>query len=199
MYLITPTLLNSWNYIFKAQGDRADEAYEQFVSMLKREKFEPNKYMLEGIEFEKKCIQGEVDGISEIIENGAFQVSGSKPITVDKTDYLLYGRIDVLKSGVIYDIKKNQKYSVGKYFDSYQHHIYMELIPEAKKFVYLIGTNASKAKKQETGREYDIFTEVYDRDECNDLENAIRFFTNWLEMNGLLEIYKKNWEAKRYD
>ena len=139
--LITATLLNSWKYLFNNQaGEESQETlYNDFLKVLKREPTETTPAMALGNEFEKECYEGKVEGISEIIKGGAFQLSASKIETIGNYNFLLYGRIDVLKNGIIYDIKRVGKYSdVQKYYTSVQHVMYLKLIPQAKEFKYLI-------------------------------------------------------------
>lgn len=70
-YLVTPSLLNSWLYIYQTQEEEyTKEAYESFLKTLKREPVEPNEFMLRGIEFEDECVAGNVEKVSPIIENG---------------------------------------------------------------------------------------------------------------------------------
>ena len=87
VYLITPSLLNSWGWIWNC-ADSVDErekdeisledkiynarlqAIEDFKKTLARIPSEPNKFMQEGIEFEEECYKGNTC-ISPIIEDGA--------------------------------------------------------------------------------------------------------------------------------
>jgi hypothetical protein len=199
MLLITASLLNSWSYLFEDLEDEAsEEKYKEFLEYLENDKTKPripNKYMLEGIWFENECCKGNVEGISNLIKDGCFQLSASKKATIDGQDFLMYGKLDCLKEGIIYDIKKNSYYEVGKYFGSYQHHFYMELIPEAYKFVYLIGVDNSQDVYAETGIKYSIFEETYTRKECHSLEQTIREFIEWLKRKNLYETYERNWRS----
>jgi len=199
-YLITPSLLNSWAYIrtcvdgvVEANSDtmcledkktmRQEEAFKSFLKTLYREPIETNVYMKQGIEFEESCYRGETC-ISPIIENGAYQISGTKDVEVEGIDFVMYGRLDVLKGGVIYDIKRDMKYSPQKYLKSYQHGFYLELFDTANKFEYLIydGNN--------------LHIETYYRDQCESMESVIGLFVRWLKKNNLLDIYLTNWESK---
>jgi len=182
---ITASLLNSWGYIFKANEEYADKAYEDFVKTLNRIKIEPTFYMKRGIFFEKKCVEGKVPEISNVIEGGAFQAYFEKDLEVDDYDIRILGYLDVLKEGIIYDIKRVSKYERPKYLDSFQHHVYMELVPEAKEFNYLV---ASGSKDENV----DIFTETYRRDEAQDVRIIIKQFFNWLQENNLFDLYLQN-------
>lgn len=198
-YLITPSLLNSWLYIEEsgnsvkeAQSDtmsledkirlKQEETKKDFIKTLNREKFEPNKYMLAGIEFEKECYEGK-NCVSPIIEGGCFQAVGMKNIEVDGQNFLMYGRLDVLKAGVIYDIKKVIRYSLPKYSWSCQHQFYMELFPKCKEFQYLI----FDGKK--------LHVEKYLPSESTQIAVLIHQFINYLKINNLLDVYKEKWKS----
>ena len=183
--LITATLLNSWKYLFNNQaGEESQETlYNDFLKVLKREPTETTPAMALGNEFEKECYEGKVEGISEIIKGGAFQLSTSKIETIGNYNFLLYGRIDVLKNGIIYDIKRVGKYSdVQKYYTSVQHVMYLKLIPQAKEFKYLISDSEC------------IYTETYDRNDIIEpIETTIINFVNWLKRNDLFDLYVEKW------
>lgn len=198
-YLITPSLLNSWGWIYNcvdsvssSENDKIsleDKIYEaqlkakdDFIKALKREYSEPNEYMLAGIQFEKECYEGKTC-FSKIIEGGCFQIVGKKNITVDGMKFLMYGKLDVLKGGTIYDIKRVWKYTRPKYNKSYQHGFYLELFNRANKFEYLIFDGNKPHFEQ------------YFPDECEKTENVIRRFIEYLEAEGLLELYKQNWKC----
>lgn len=202
-YLITTSLLNSWAYIWncvdgvkEAETDKIsfDEklynkqknAYEGFVSALNRIKTPTNEFMQLGIDFEKDCYDGKTE-FSKIIENGQFQVVGMKEIEVDGMKFLMYGILDVLKAGVIYDIKRVIKYSRPKYINSFQHNFYFCLYPNVKEFTYLIYDGYKYHKES-----------YYDVEKAQDIiDGAIRDFINYLKERNLLEIYKEKWKCKK--
>lgn len=201
-YLITPSLLNAWGWMWNCEDSvrEADKdtisledkvslasmkAKEDFIKALNREKSEPNQYMQAGIEFEEECYKGNTC-ISPIIEGGAYQIVGRKETEVNGMKFLMYGRLDVLKGGIIYDIKRIWKYSLPKYAKSYQHQFYFELFPSAYKFEYL----AYDGNK--------LHREVYFPSEnTREIENVIATFLKWLEENNLLEVYKEKWRCVR--
>jgi hypothetical protein len=186
-FKVTATLLNSWNYIYQVEDDKTKEAYDSFVKTLQRIKEPPNFFMQRGLDFEKDCYSGIVQDISRVIRDGAFQVYVEKPIKVDDMNVTLVGVLDVLKSGVIYDIKRVNQYDLQKYYTSYQHHIYFELVEDADKFVYLVAAG--------TNNDYvSFYQEEYTREEKIDVSKAISQFYQFLRDNGLWETYKKNWE-----
>lgn len=185
LYKITATLLNSWNYIFQAKPEYQQDAYDSFVKYLNRVKEPPNFFMKRGLEFEEDCYNGQVPIISEIVRDGAFQVYAEKDINVDGYAIRLLGYLDVLKEGIIYDIKRVNQYDLQKYFGSYQHHMYFELVPEATDFVYLIGAGS---------KTINVYTEEYTREERIDIAQVIRKFFQYLDENDLTQVYIENWK-----
>ena len=199
-YLITPSLLNSWAYIWtcvdgvrEAESDKVcledkkadaqEKALQDFLKTLNREPIEDNFFMKQGREFEDACYRGETC-VSPIIKGGAYQIVGTKDVTIDGINFVMYGRLDVLKGGIIYDIKRVMKYAPQKYLKSYQHGFYFELFKEAYEFEYLVYDGK------------DLHIETYYRDQCVDLSQVIRNFIKWLGDYGLLEIYFDKWVSK---
>lgn len=121
--------------------------------------------------------------VADIVRGGQFQVKAKKPVAVNGTDFLLYGRLDVLKAGDIDDIKFTKNYDRGKYFGSTQHPMYFELIPEARRFSYLISNGT------------DVWTETYTREETRSIYPVIGDFADWLDAAGLTQIYREKWRA----
>ena len=100
-----------------------------------------------------------------------------------RMDVVLYGRLDALKAGTIYDIKFSKGYERGKFYSSTQHPTYMLLIPEAQTFSYLVSNGM------------DVWTECYRRDETPDIRPIISDFFDWLDAFGLMDVFKEHWKA----
>lgn len=201
MYLMTHSLLSSWLYAMKSSPyeDLTSErdAYGDFLKTLRREPTETTQAMQNGIDFENMVtdiVNGvKVDSnekwydaackVAKIVSGGQLQYKAKKQIVVFGIPILLYGRLDVLKAGEIIDIKFSSGYERGKYFDSTQHPVYLELIPEAYQFTYLI-TNGS-----------DLWKETYRREETQSIIPTIEYFLAYLKESGLWEEYAKHWEA----
>jgi hypothetical protein len=175
--LITPSLLNSWAYCVHS-GVVGD-----FLKVLNREPTEKTEAMAKGDEFEKWAIAN----IDEL-KGGAYQCTASKQLG----DYVLYGRVDVLKAGIVYDVKYTANYDVGKYYGNYQTPIYLEMIPEARKMVYIIGNK--DVQDYEEGNAY-IYREEYTRDDCRPVSVILREFEQWLTVCGFMNIYKEKWRS----
>lgn len=199
-YLMTHSLLSSWLHAIKDSPfeDSTTERnpMEEFLQVLRREPTETTEAMQKGIDFENlvtDIVNGRGDAenkwfdaaqkVAAIVRGGQLQYKARRRITVSGMDFILYGRLDCLKAGTIIDIKFSSGYDRGKYFDSTQHPTYMEIIPEAEQFVYVISNGS------------DVWTEEYRRDEVSDIKPVISDFLSWLDAVGLMPIYKEMWAA----
>jgi len=199
-YLLTHSLLSSWLYSLKENPyeDMTSErdSHAEFLATLNREPTETTDAMRRGIDFEDlvtDIVNGYGDAkntwyeaasqVADIVRGGLLQYRARKEIIVADMTLVLYGRLDALKAGGIYDIKFSRGYESGKYIDSTQHPTYFELIPEAKDFTYLV-TNGSW-----------VWRETYRREESPGIIPTISDFFSWLEMQGLMEVYKTKWLA----
>lgn len=199
-YMITHSLLSSWLYAMKENpfedATTERDPYADFLKVLNREPTETTEAMQNGIDFENlvtAIINGNADvndkwyeaakNIASRIKYGVLQCKASREIEVAGMTVLLYGRLDALHAGVIYDVKFSKSYDVGKYIDSTQHPTYFEIVPGAKEFTYLVsnGTN--------------VWPETYRRDESQDIKVIISDFFSWLSAQGLMEKYKEKWLA----
>lgn len=200
MYLLTHSLLSSWLYAMKdspyEDATTERDSFQEFLQALRREPGEQTEAMRNGVEFEDlvtDIVNGDADTehkwyeaaakVARIVKGGWLQYKAKKEITISGVKILLYGRLDVLKAGEIIDIKFSQSYERGKYISSTQHPTYMELIPEAERFTYLVSNGS------------DVWTETYRRDETPNIITIIESFLEYLKSNGLWELYTKHWAA----
>lgn len=202
-YLMTKSLLESWQYTFDCFDGGEDDAREDFLRTLRREPCEPNEFMQNGIEFENMVYgtaHGDVDPtghkwergirkLAQMIGDAPVQVRAQREIEVAGMTFLAYGVLDALKAGTIYDVKFSNKAFgsadlVGKYLNCTQHPMYFYLVPEAREFQYLVSDGE------------DIYVEAYRPEESPHIGNIISAFINNLKMDGLLDIYKEFWGAK---
>lgn len=190
-YYVTPTLLNSWQYSIK------NGTLEDFIKVLNKEEFEPTESILKGFEYEKYMQENYKETL-----NGAYQVKVNK----EYGDYLLYGIVDCLKNGIIYDYKYTKNYDVGKFFNNHQTLMYLEMIPEAKKMVYLITNKFNKVEQPDLNFkdlskiEYEvgnIFREEYTKDMFPEtIESILHKFEQWLKIYNLYDVYTEKWKCK---
>lgn len=196
-YMITHSLLYSWLYAMQYNHYEAErDAYQKFLQVLRREPTPTTEAMQNGIDFENLVTdilhdKGHVDNkwfeaaldVADIIRGGVLQFKAKRELQVNGLDILLYGRLDALKAGVVYDIKFSKTYERGKYLHSTQHPVYLALLPEAREFTYLVSNGAN------------VWQETYRREETEDVQNIISDFLVWLEQQGLMELYKEKWVA----
>ncbi len=192
-YYITPTLLNSWQYNIK------NGTLEDFIKVLNKEEFEPTESIIKGFEYEKYMQENFEETLG-----GAYQVKVSK----EYGDYLLYGIVDCLKGGIIYDYKYTKNYEVGKFFNNHQTLMYLEMVPEAKKMVYLITDKFVKEMPLSAPLNYeycgeyeykvgDIFREEYTKDMFPEtIDSILHKFEEWLKQYNLFDLYTEKWKCK---
>lgn len=194
--LITQSLLGAWLYQYQAFDQ--ESAHKDFLRVLRREKSKLTQAILDGIQFENMvtaCCEGSpppeghkwgqaVRAIADRVQGAQFQVVAQRVAVVREIPFLLYGRLDALKAGVIYDIKFSRSYQVGKYLDSPQHPMYFSLVPEARRFEYLVFTGS------------DVCVEKYDREDAPDIRDTIRDFMKYIEASKLDKLYCQKWETR---
>lgn len=195
-YLITQSLLNSWLYMYKSHDIKA--AKTTFLDTLNRVNRVKTSAMQNGIDFENYvyayCADSSIQlpdkqkkgikGVSKYLCGSVFQVSASVNRCIDGIDFVLYGILDALKLGTIYDIKLSSCYECGKYIDSPQHPMYFAICPEVDRFVYVISDGT------------DVWTETYYRQETLDINITIKQFLQYLKSDNLLNIYFSKWGSK---
>lgn len=122
--------------------------------------------------------------VAGIVGGGVLQYRAKKIVEVGGLTLVLYGRLDCLKSGEIYDIKFSKSYERGKYLDSTQHPTYLELVPEAEGFTYVVSDGS------------EVWIERYRRDETPSIIPTISDFLDWMQAMKFLDTYKEKWLAK---
>lgn len=187
-YLITPSLLNSWKYCVESEYG----SLEDFIKTLNKEEIENKEAFIKGNEFEDYMVKNYPETL-----NGCYQVKVYKNID----NFVVYGRIDCLKAGIIYDYKFTGNYDAGKFYGSYQTAVYMDLVPEAYKMQYVISNNFKKEDMtdnwEQDREQFNLFKEEYFRDDLKiDLKREINMFIQWLQKMDLLKIYQEKWESK---
>lgn len=211
-YLITQSLLSAWLYLFNCSEDNSEQAREDFLTSLRREESVPSEEMLRGISFEdavnaylngdeyapedhaklysKRGGESEeaecVRKVAEIMRGGTYQLTAYKDVHIAGIDFLLMAKCDWVRAGVIYDCKRVTNYEPGKYYESAQHPMYMEVIDTAYAFKYIVCDGS----------------EVYTTDEYTradipqPIEQIITQFVQYLKSENLLETYFRYWQSK---
>lgn len=127
--------------------------------------------------------------VAKFITGAQFQVKAKRIVRVGRQDFLLYGILDALKAGTIYDIKYKSKSLgsldlAGSYQDSPQHSAYFRIVPEAQEFKYLVSDGK------------DLYVETYKPEDTPAIENIIEEFVEYLKSTGLEATYKEHWKSK---
>ena len=200
-YEVTASLLNSWQRIFdaaewaresedksleQAQEEAMESAKAEFIDVLSRKPIPDTEAMKKGREYEESVYKGEDIVFSEVVENGEFQAAYKKPVNISGMNIMLYGILDCLKAGRIYDIKRVGYYQSRKYKGSHQHPMYFELVPNAIDFTYLVCDDKGVHH-----------FERYERCNCEDVKDVVAQFLSWLEANDLMQTFKEKWDWGR--
>ena len=233
-FLITQSLLYSWNYQFTdfydVYSDENVEAAiegsrESFLSALRREKTPTTEAQQRGLDFEELVVlitEGKsfeelmeieaarerkraesgtaakrrstsitnweqwyegANHIAEKVRGGAFQVAINDTVKAWGMEFVIHGKLDALKNGTIYDIKSSGRYEYGNYLESAQHPMYFALVPEAHTFSYLVYSDKR------------VFEESYRREDTRSISDIIAEFMEYLEVQGLMSLYREKWLA----
>ena len=118
------------------------------------------------------------------LKGAAYQARASKLVDIHGMPINLVGIADFLQAGRIIDIKRVMRYEYGKYQFSAQHPMYLELVPPALDFSYLVSNGT------------DVWTETYRRDETPSIYPIVTDFLRWLEATGLMPVYLQHWGAR---
>jgi len=148
--LITPTVLNSYDWLKKCPPSWKKKAYDDLSNMLNRKWVPPKPAVQRGIDFEKyvcrranqKIIQSkgtpQFQGIIKTIQGGQFQKKCKFYIEVEGKEYCCYGKIDVAFPDLIIDIKTTGSYrGKNSYLSGWQHKFYT-IGSRVPNFLYLI-------------------------------------------------------------
>lgn len=199
-YLMTASLLSSWDWYLRSGDEGEADALSDFVRTLKREPIPDNENMAAGRAFEDAvCAESTgapwnnedeaysecVREVAEFVRGGCWQVKASEARRIAGQDFLLYGRLDVLKGAWIYDIKYSHTYEAGKYLASPQTMMYPAIVagPIGIRFLVADGKN--------------VFVDEYRRESIPPVEGMVSDFWNWMQANtDLRALYLANWGSK---
>lgn len=191
---ITKSLLDSWLWAFKR-----DDGWDDFLSVLHREKKPPTQAMLDGTRFENvlnnvlngEAIPADHEWVSVIAEMSKDLYGAQQQVTlfqdceVNGQPFLLHGVLDYLRAGRIWDCKFTKNYHLNKYFweETSQTAMYLALVPEARDFTYIISDGKY------------VYRERYPRDIVPPIEPTINNFMQYLKKHGLWDVYCEKWRV----
>lgn len=201
--LITQSLLSAWSYAHTCYESCAENAYTDFLNTLNRIPGERTSERRNGSEFENEVYKealginrtphGDwekgIKAVATVIKGAPTQVRVQAELSAGKNTILVYGILDALKAGTIYDVKFcNKSFSsedlAGKYLDSVQHPAYLYMVPEAKDFTYLVSDGE------------DLYTETYTRKNSRPFPEIVEEFLQSIDAMGLMPVYLEKWQAK---
>ena len=202
-YLMTQSLISSWNYLHQCREESQESAYNDFLNTLNRIPKDTTPEMQNGIDFENEVYKAAagiprsahhkwengINAVATLIKGAPVEVTAQRELTIGSMNLLVYGVLDALKAGTIFDVKFSNKgfgsaELAGKYLDSPQHPTYFFIVPEAQEFKYLVSDGE------------DLYTECYTRKNSRPFEDIAKEFLESLEAMKLLDIYKSKWVAK---
>ncbi len=149
--LITPTLLNSYDWLQKCPPSWKERAYTDIMNTLNREPWKPNRAVRMGIDFENKVYANanrtdleklnaseNFIKICKRVKGFDFQKSTKLIVNVDGEDYCCFGRLDCYSKDEIIDIKTTANFGGNaKYLSGWQHKFYTAL-EQIRRFTYLV-------------------------------------------------------------
>ena len=200
-YLITQSLVSAWNYLMTCRDECKDDALTDFLNTLNRVPKETTPEMQNGIDFEnavyataaglapsRPAWEKGIRAVAEIIKGAPVQVKAQRELSVHGMDLLVFGIMDALKAGVIYDVKfLNKGFGsvelAGKYLDSPQHPAYFYIEPDAYEFQYLVSDGQ------------DLYIEKYTPAITRPFPEIAEEFLAYLDAMNLLDTYKEKWTA----
>ena len=204
-YLLTQTLIGSWLYQFNCGEEQEEEARADFLRTLRKEQKETTEAMQNGIDFENEVYkvvhkiprsphdkwESGIQAVATVLRGAQTQVRASRGLELDGDEFLVYGVLDAIRAGVIFDVKfTNHKfgesnfYLDGKYLDSPQHPAYFWIVPEAYEFRYLVSDGS------------DLYVETYRPEDCRPFGKIAAEFLESLRADGLYNIYTEFWKAR---
>ena len=191
-FRLTQSLISAYEWMFKKE-----DGYDEFIAALNREKKQPTVAMLDGIRYEN-CLNSVLDGaeitpdhewykpiteMAEELQGAQQQVTLFRDINVDGVDFLIHGVLDYLRAGEIWDCKFSKNYKLNKYLGSPQTPFYMYLVPEARRFTYIVSDGTW------------VYREQYPREIVEPIEPYIKNFMQFLDVHNLVNIYTEKWRV----
>jgi len=150
--LITPTLLNSFDWYNGSPEDWKQKAFTDLSNQLKRTGFNPSRIMEVGIEVEKAVakfirtkeypdnLSKEMLDLCKRTYGYDYQVKRKRIIRIDDIEYLLYGKLDFYSHANkhIIDMKVTQEYKGQDYFLKQNQHLLYCYSCSVNHFTYLV-------------------------------------------------------------
>jgi hypothetical protein len=123
--------------------------------------------------------------LASFLKGGVWQIALSKTETINGIEFVKYGRVDVIKYGII-DVKYSQTFESGKYLGKAQTKMYLDLAPQAPWMQYTVCDG-----------KVIYYGDKFLREDVAPINQDIGNFWNWLQNDKeLLNLYTENWQSK---
>lgn len=201
-YLITTSILDSFNWFNSCPPSWRDRAYASIIGNIKREPWKPHPTAKRGIQFESMIyaharLQESEEGtkyfqnIVDKCRGGKFQQVLKKEINVRGKTVVLYGKVDVLFPDRILDIKTTENYrGDDKYLSGWQHILYLYM-SGLKEFTYLVAL----FEEYPSLKIVDIYETPFRIQNPSslllDIKAGVETFHDWLESENLFFDYEQ--------
>ncbi len=206
--LVTPTLLNAYEFAANAPPSWKARAYKSFIQKLRREKTPFSDAAKKGVAFEdtvyrvcKKVMSN--PGKHDIKDSGStyfqsialhcyggeFQKVFKKTLIIDDEEFLIYTKMDVVFPSTIIDLKTTLNYKGSyKYLSGWQHKIYT-WVSDIPNFKYIIAEWLNSYDTTIKDVHYVEYTAKDFIDAEVDLVKGIRELLSYIHKNSLYEDY----------
>lgn len=211
--LVTPSLLDSWNWFMQNESDTARDEFIGVMkrirspdnpAMMDGRAFEArvriacdpmhtewmtdnDRYDLDQtsrMEDDDEC-KACIAELADRLRGGVWQIALSRTERIDGIEFVKYGRIDVLKYGIV-DIKYSHTFESGKYLDKAQTKMYLDLAPAAPWMQYAVCDG-----------KVIYYGDKFLREDVAPINEDIRNFWNWIQNDKeLFDLYVENWQSK---
>lgn len=225
-YLITSSLLDSFDWLKNCPKSWQKKAMDDFIGMLRREKRPTSPECQRGIDFEdlvcrsglsyndfvshitkmyeEKGLNGEklnkaVEVTSKIYNlciSGEQQKKLMKDIVVDGKEYHLFGYADIVLPNVIYDIKTTTHFKGDEAYLKRSQHRIYSICTEIEYFDYLVADYNGSNAPQEF---YDVYASTNLDEDIEVISNRIRQLMKFIDLSGLRKDYEEIFTAEHKD
>ena len=201
--LVTPTILDSYEFAVNAPHSWKVKAETGFLAKLRREKVDYPAWVKKGLDFEntvykvcnvhrnKEITVGSehFQSVCNAVNGGQFQIKLSKKVEIAGQQVFLFGYADAVQPTKVQDLKTTLKYKgPEKYLSGHQHLMYTSLT-NLEHFEYIV----VQWESESTNKIAAVHTIPFWVDDFNEhnavLYTKIEAFFNYLRENNLWQDY----------
>lgn len=225
-YLITSSLLDSFDWLQNCPKSWQKKAISDFVGMLRREKRPTSPECQRGIDFEDLvCRSGYTDNdfvnyITKLYETsglvgekldkaievtytiyehcvcGEQQKKLMKDIIVDNKEYHLFGYADIVLPHIIYDIKTTTHFKGDEAYLKRSQHRIYSICSGLDEFEYLVADYCGSKAPKEF---HSVYTRTNITDNIDIISDRIRNLMKFIDLSGLRKDYEEIFTMQHKD